>query len=157
MTLVLNSKPEEAMSDRSFIGVLVVDDSAPWCRFLVNALQANLQILVVGIVSDGIDAVRKTQDLQPDLILLDIGLPELNGIEAAKLIRKHSADSKIIFVTAEADPEIARTALDSGGLGYVVKSDAGRELSSAVEAVMLGKRYISRTLSGHGPAESEEG
>ena len=97
---------------------------------------------------DGLEAVQQAQDFRPELILLDIGLPTLNGIKAAQRIRDVSPDSKILFLTEESSPDVAEAALDAGGDGYVVKSDAGRELLAAVKAVSEGKRYISAKIGG---------
>jgi DNA-binding NarL/FixJ family response regulator len=101
---------------------------------------------IVGVVSDGLEAVLKAAELQPDLILLDVGLPKMNGIEAARRIRKVAPKSKILFLTQELDVDVARVAL-SEGHGYVVKSDADNELITAVEAVLQGKKFVSLQLS----------
>ena len=89
---------------------------------------------------------RKAVELKPDLILLDIGLPGLSGIEAARQIRKLVPESKIIFVTSESSAEVAQVALGLGAWGYVVKTSAGCELLTVVEAVISGKKFVSRTL-----------
>jgi CheY-like chemotaxis protein len=104
---------------------------------------------VIGVASDGLEAVLKTEALQPDLILLDIGLPKLSGIEAARRIRSAAPESRILFLSQEFDFDVARAALSAGGHAYVVKSDAENELIVAIEAVMVGKRYVSRKLAGH--------
>lgn len=104
---------------------------------------------VISVASDGLEAVLKTEALQPDLILLDVGLPKLNGIEAARRIRNTAPESKILFLSQESDLAVARAALSVGGHGYVVKSDAENELIAAIEAVLKGKRYLSRKLAGH--------
>jgi DNA-binding NarL/FixJ family response regulator len=93
---------------------------------LVATLGNNPNIRIICEVSDGAQAVKKANELQPDLILLDIGLPSLNGIEAARQIRGLSPKSKIIFVTQETSPEVVTEALEAGASGYVVKTDAGR-------------------------------
>src|SRR5208337_1963779 len=98
---------------------------------------------VIGEVSDGLDAVQKAVELQPDLILLDIGLPSLNGIEAAQRIRKLVPESKIVFLTQESSADVVQEALRLGARGYVVKMMAGSELLTAVEAVLLGKPFFS--------------
>jgi len=89
-------------------------------------------------------AVQKAAELCPDLILLDIGLPGLNGIEAGRQIRKLVPDAKIIFLTQESSDDVVRAALELGALGYVVKTQAGSDLLAAVDAVLQGKQYVSR-------------
>ena len=127
--------------------ILIVDDFEPWRRFVSSALQkVDSQILFE--VSDGLEAVYKAEDLRPDLILLDIGLPTLNGIKAARRIRDLSPDSKILFLSEESAPEVAEAALEAGGAGYLVKSDAGRELLPAVKALSDGRRYLGARLAG---------
>jgi YesN/AraC family two-component response regulator len=96
-----------------------------------------------------LEAVRKAMDLQPDLILLDIGLPKLSGIEAARRIRELSSRSKVIFLSENRSWDIAQEALRTGAGGYVVKTDAARELLPAVEAVLNGKRFVSASLAGN--------
>jgi two-component system, NarL family, nitrate/nitrite response regulator NarL len=98
---------------------------------------------IVGVASDGLEAIQKAGELQPDLILLDIGLPKVTGIEAARRIR-NVAKSKILFLSQESDLDVAQAALSEGGHGYVVKSDADDELFAAVETVMRGKKFVSR-------------
>ena len=126
----------------------MVDDFAHWQRFVVSKLGEKDNLRVVAVASDGLEAVLKAEELQPDLILLDIGLPTISGIEAARRIRKVAPKSKILFLTQELDPEVARAAFTKGGHGYVVKSDANNELFPAVEAVMQGKTFVSRRLAG---------
>ena len=104
---------------------------------------------MIGEVSDGLEAVQQAEELQPDLILLDIGLPTLNGIEAARRIRKVSPASRIPFVSENCSADIAEEALSTGASGYVVKSDAGGELLPAVKAVIEGRRFISASLASH--------
>jgi DNA-binding NarL/FixJ family response regulator len=105
-------------------------------------------LLVVGVASDGLEAILKTERLQPNLILLDIGLPRLDGIEAARRILSAAPESKILFLSQESDLDVARAALSAGGHGYVVKSDADDDLIGAIETVMEGERYLSRKLAG---------
>ena len=130
----------------SIVRVLVVDDYEPWRRYVCLTLQIYPRLQVVGELSDGLVAVQQAQQLRPDLILLDIGLPTLHGIEAARLIREVSPKSKILFLSENRSRDIAREALQTGALGYVVKSDAARDLLPAVEAVLEGRRFISRSL-----------
>ena len=134
---------------KSPIRVLVVEDYEPWRRYFSTALQKQTELQVIGEVSDGLEAVQQAEELQPDLILLDIGLPTLNGIEAARRIRKVSPASRILFVSENRSADIAEEALSTGASGYVVKSDTGSELLPAVKAVLEGKRFISASLAGH--------
>lgn len=96
-------------------------------------------------VSDGLEAVQKAKELKPDLILLDIGLPTLNGIEAARQIRSLAPESRIIFLSQESSPDVVEAALSLGASGYVVKRKAPGDLLLAVEAVVLGKQFLSGT------------
>jgi len=105
---------------------------------------------VISEASDGLEAVKEAQDLRPDLILLDLGLPTLNGIEAARRISSLSYGAKILFVSQQSSPDLVRAAFDVGALGYVLKSDAAHELLRAVEAVLRGQVYVSSGLTDRG-------
>jgi DNA-binding NarL/FixJ family response regulator len=131
------------LSRATSIRVLVVEDFLPYRQFVCSTLAGLPGLQVIGEVSNGIEAVQKAEELQPDLILLDIGLPSLNGIEAARRIRKLSPESKIIFVSQESSLDVMQTALDLGAMGYVVKANAGSDLVAAVEAVLSGKKFAS--------------
>jgi DNA-binding NarL/FixJ family response regulator len=134
--------------EKSSVGVLVVDDFEQWRRVVCTALQTKLGLQVLGEAADGLEAVEKAQDLQPDLVLLDIGLPTLNGIEAARRIRSVSPKSKVVFLTENQCCEVAEAALEEGASGYVVKSAFASELISAVEAVLRGRPFLSAKLTG---------
>jgi len=135
--------------DKSPIRVLVVEDYEPWRRFVSTTLQTQPELQVIGEAVDGLEAVQQAEELQPDLILLDIGLPTLNGIEAARRIRKLSPESKILFISQESSADVVQEALALGALGYVVKAHAGSELLVAVNAVLQGRQFIGSGLSGH--------
>jgi DNA-binding NarL/FixJ family response regulator len=125
---------------------MVVDDFDDWRRFVVSLLQQIPTLRVICEVSDGLEAVRKAEELKPDLILLDIGLPGLDGIEAARrIIRLHP--SKILFMSQQSDPEVVQEALSVGARGYLLKSDAGAELIAAVEAIVKGEPFLSGGLA----------
>jgi DNA-binding NarL/FixJ family response regulator len=127
----------------------VVDDFAGWRHFVIAKLRGNPSFQIIGVASDGLEAVLKAEELKPDLILLDIGLPRLNGIEAARRVRKVAPESKILFLSQELDADVVQAALSAGGHGYILKSDAGSELFAAVEAVMSGNKFVSRHLTGN--------
>jgi DNA-binding NarL/FixJ family response regulator len=135
-----------AVSKRS-IRVLVVDDHAPFRDFVRTAFQTRPELQIIGEVSDGVSAIQKAQELHPDLILLDIGLPMLNGIEASRRIHQLSPTSKILFVTENRSREMAEEVARSSFGGYVVKSDAASDLLPAVEAVLQGKHFVSASLT----------
>jgi DNA-binding NarL/FixJ family response regulator len=141
------SSPNRADADPSMLSVrvLVVDDWEPFRRFVCAELGKRADLQVVGEASDGLEAVQKAVELTPDLILLDIGLPTLNGIEAAQQIRDLVPESKIVFLSQETSADVVQEALDSGALGYVVKAKAGSELLAAVDAVLLGTTFIGST------------
>jgi DNA-binding NarL/FixJ family response regulator len=132
----------------SSVRVVVVDDYAPFRNFFCSTLRKNPELQIVAEIADGLEAVQKAEELQPDLILLDLGLPKLNGIEAARRIRKVAPQSKILFVSQESSPDVVEEALSLGPAGYVVKAYAASELLAAVEAVRQGKRFISAGLPG---------
>jgi DNA-binding NarL/FixJ family response regulator len=133
--------------------VLVVEDYEPFRRFICSALGKKSNLPIVGEVSDGLEAVLQVQELRPDLILLDIGLPTLNGIEAARRIRELSPNSKILFVSQESSAEIVEETFRVGALGYVSKTRAGVDLLAAVESVCQGRRFVSEGLAELVPPE----
>jgi DNA-binding NarL/FixJ family response regulator len=100
-------------------------------------------------VSDGLEAVKKAEELKPDLVLLDIGLPKLNGIEAARQIRQFSHNSKIVFLSMVKSVDIVQAALGTGALGYVCKADAQSDLLPAMEAVLRGEPFVSSSIKGY--------
>lgn len=136
------------------IRVLVVEDFEPFRRVITSTLHKQAELQIIAEVSDGLEAVRQAQELQPDLILLDIGLPMLNGIEAARRIRRVSPGSRILFVTQESSSDVVQEALHLGAQGYVVKSDAGSELLAAVNTVLQGETFLSRRIARYDFAET---
>jgi len=130
------------------IRVLVVDDYEPFRRFVRSTLQARPELQVVAEAADGLEAVRKAEELQPDLILLDIALPKQNGIQAAFRIQQVSPKSKILFCSANRSWDIAEEALRTGAYGYVAKSSAGSELLLAIEEVLQGNQFVTTSLVG---------
>jgi len=127
--------------------VLVVDDFLPWLRFVRVMFESRRDLNIIAVAVDGLEAVQKAQELQPDLILLDIGLPTMNGIEAARRIRRLSPNSKILFVSNEASREVAEEAIRLGAPGYLLKPDAARDLLLAVDAILRGELFVSSRLT----------
>jgi len=132
-----------------------VDDYERWREFVSTTLEKKSDLTIIGEASDGAEAVKQAQELQPDLILLDIGLPRLNGIEAAKQIHDVSPASKVLFLSENRSRETVEAALSIPASGYILKSDAARELLPAIEAALQGKRFVSARLAKRGSAGSD--
>ena len=130
------------------IRVMVVEDYEPFRQFICKTLANGRSLQVICELADGLQAVEKAEQLKPDLILLDIGLPTLNGVKAARQIRKLSPASKILFVSQESDADIVQQALALGAWGYVVKTKAASDLLAAVQAVCEGRHFVGEGLSG---------
>jgi DNA-binding NarL/FixJ family response regulator len=128
--------------------ILVVDDYEPWRRHLASTLGNHPHWQIVAEAADGPEAVAKAIDIRPDLILLDVGLPTLNGIEAARQIVERDPALDILFLSEHQSWEIAEAALHTGARGYLCKSDSGRELSPALDAVAAGRRFVAPRFGG---------
>jgi len=126
--------------------VLVVDDYEPWRQYVCAEVRKHARWCVIGEASDGLEAVRMAHALEPDLIVLDIGLPGINGIEAARRILGQRPDSRILFLTEQHSADIAEAALEAGGRGYLLKVDAGRDLLFAMEAVVNFGQFVTSGL-----------
>jgi DNA-binding NarL/FixJ family response regulator len=124
------------------LSILVVDDSRVWRQYVCSLLYRYLDRVVISEGSDGLEAVQKSEELQPDLVLLDIGLPNLNGLEAARLIRSVALRSRILFVTSYDWPELSHEAMNLGARGLVVKSRAVRELLPAISTIMRDEQFF---------------
>ena len=135
----------ETLSSR----VLVVEDSEPFRKFICSTLGKRPELQIVGEATDGLQAVQTAEELEPDLVVLDIGLPSLNGIEVARRIRNVSTQCKILFVTQEPSADVVQAALGTGAHGYIVKTDAGSELVEGVNAVLGGDQFVGRRFAGH--------
>jgi DNA-binding NarL/FixJ family response regulator len=135
--------------------ILVVDDFEPFRQFVCSMLREAWQPDVVCEATDGPEAVQQAERLRPSLILLDVGLPKLNGIEAARRIRKVSPESTILFLSQISDSDVVHEALSLGAQGYVLKSQVGANLRAAVEAVLRGERFVSEGLK-HNAATAPE-
>jgi DNA-binding NarL/FixJ family response regulator len=126
--------------------VLVADDYQPLRRFVSSTIAKLPQLKLVGEASDGLEALQKAQELQPEMILLDLNLPKLNGFEVARRIRERTPQLKIIFFSADRSFDTAEDALRMGAVGYLVKTDAGTKLVPAIEAALQGKQFVSSSL-----------
>ncbi|HEV2730384.1 MAG TPA: response regulator [Terriglobales bacterium] len=134
----------------STVRILVVEDYESFRQFICATLHKEVEPQAIFEASDGGQAIELARALHPDLILLDIGLPKLNGIEAARRIRELSPKSRILFVSQESSVDIVQEAFSAGASGYVVKTDAARELAMAVKAVLRGARFVGIRFAGHG-------
>ena len=123
--------------------VLIVEDYEPFSDLERVLLEEEPALQIAAVASDGLAALHAAEELQPDLILLDVGLPKMNGIETAGWLRELTPNSKIIFVTGERSPELLNRAFELGARGYVMKMDAVPELLSAIKAVLDGDKFVS--------------
>lgn len=125
------------------IRVLVVDDFEPLREAIRSILAARPELEIIGEASDGPEAVQKAVELKPDLILLDLGLPTMNGIEVARRFRELVPESRIILFTQDSSVDFVEEARRLGASGYVVKAKAGSQLLPAVDAVLSGKQSFA--------------
>ena len=130
----------------SVVRVLIVDDFTDWRQRVRGIISGMPQVEIVGEAADGLEAVVKAQQLEPDLILLDIGIPGLNGIEAARQIGKLCRKSKIAFLTENRCYELVEEAFEAGASGYILKSHFHTELIPGVTAMLKGKPFISHAM-----------
>ena len=128
------------------VRVLVVDDYEPFRRFVCATLEERPEFRLIGIAADGLEAVQKAAELQPDLILLDIGLPRLNGLEAALRITRLVPSATILFISQNNDPDVVAEAIGKGAGGFVRKQHANKELMPAIEAALRGDHFVSEGL-----------
>jgi DNA-binding NarL/FixJ family response regulator len=133
----------EPMSAR----ILVVDDHAAWAQHVSLQLGNDVRYRVIGVAADGADAIETAERLRPDLVVLDIELPGINGIEVARRILTRAPESRILFLSQNHLPEVAEDALATGAHGFVVKSDAGRDLRPAIAALLDGRSFVSARLA----------
>lgn len=131
------------MQENGCIRILLVDDHEAFRRYISSILQKQANWEIIGESDDGLQAIQKAEILQPDLILLDIGLPGINGIEAARQIGKVARQARIIFLTQESSPEVVQQAFELGAWAYITKAQAGSELLPALEAVSGGHRFVN--------------
>ena len=133
--------------------ILVVEDHPAFRRLICTALQQRAEFQITE-AADGLEAVWKADEFQPDVILLDINLPKLDGFEVAKEVRRLAPDARVLFMSQESSPDIVRQALSLGAHGYIHKASAGTDLLPAIDAVLDGRRFVSRSVAFPEPADA---
>jgi DNA-binding NarL/FixJ family response regulator len=128
--------------------ILIVDDHPVVRHGLRSLLKGRPEWEIVDEAEDGVQAVEKTNQLKPDVVVIDVSMPKMNGLEACRLIRKTTPESEVLIVTQHDSPQMLREALSAGARGYIVKSSAARDLLAAVEAVSEHRPFTSLN---HGP------
>jgi two-component system response regulator DegU len=134
--------------------VLVADDQARILRAVTALLGKSFD--VISLVSDGQAALEATLKLEPDLVVLDISMPGMSGIEVARELRKCSNRARIVFLTAHEDSHILASCLAAGGLGYIVKEVMDSDLIPAMNEALAGRVFVSRFSPGHGTPDEKE-
>lgn len=149
------------MSRLSRPRVLLADDHRLVAEGLKSLLSADFEL--VGVVEDGRALIEATKKLHPDVIVADITMPNLNGLDALALLKKDNPRVKVVFLTMHPEPAYARRALEAGALGYVLKHSAPAELIAAIRAALDGKTYVTPALAGEvlqsmrdGPAKAAD-
>ena len=127
--------------------ILVADDHEVVRRGLVVLLQGQSEWEICGEAGDGREAVEKTQKLKPDVVILDIGMPSLNGLEATRQILKSNPQTRVLILTLHDSDQVVREVLNAGARGFLLKSDAARDLVAAVEALRRDKTYFTSKVA----------
>ena len=128
------------------VRIVVADDFEPWRRSIVSMLKEDPELQVIHEASDGLEAVQACLELQPDVVLLDVSLPKLSGLEAARAIREASPHSKILFISMTRSQDVVREALRIGAAGYIAKTDVARDLLQGVKAAVADEEFLSFTV-----------
>ena len=125
--------------------VLLADDHAAVLAQIVNVLAGEFEI--VGSVGNGLDLVKVAAQLDPDVVVLDITMPGVDGIEAARQLQRAGCRAKLVFLTVHDDPDYLRAALQAGGNAYVIKSRLASDLVTAIREALAGRGFVSPTIS----------
>jgi len=129
-----------------FARILVIDDFLPWQHFVQGILESETDLKIIATATDGLEAVQKAKELQPDIILMDLSLPRMNGFEATRQIRMLSPASKILFLSEHRGSDLIESAFRVGGLGYVLKSDSYSDLLTGIRVLLRGQQVVSHSL-----------
>jgi len=132
-------------SNSSVVRILLVDDFEPFWKTVRSLILGRAELVIISEASDGFVAIKKAEELRPDLILMDIGLPSLNGIESARRILRNNSQMKILFLTEESSSDFVGEAFHLGARAYVVKRDARTDLLLGIDAVVRGETFVSRS------------
>jgi DNA-binding NarL/FixJ family response regulator len=145
-----------AATELSRTSVMLVEDHEMARRSIRMLLASDSSLSLIREITDGEEAVKAAAEMRPAVVLMDISLPGISGIEAARQIRRSSPEARIIFVSQHDAPAIVREALGIGAQGYVVKSDAGQDLLAAIRTTGAGKTFMSRSLRREKPSSVPE-
>lgn len=145
-SLSKGASEEFQSSGMSSTKILLVDDFLPWQRLVREILASEADLNITCFAGNGFEAVQKAQESQPDLILMDISLPVMDGLDAAHEIRRLLPRSKIVFVSEHRGSDIIQAAFDAGGSGYVLKSDSDSDLVPALRAALREEQFVSHSL-----------
>jgi DNA-binding NarL/FixJ family response regulator len=135
---------ERARQNHTTLRFLIADDHAVFADSLRVYLERTYS--VIGLVSDGRALVEEARRLKPDVIIVDVAMPLLNGLDAARRIRDQAPQTKFVFLTMRDDPNLAAAALELGAIGFVLKHSTGSELMTAIEHVLRGESYVTHKL-----------
>ena len=130
------------------IRVLVVDDYKEWQRSLQSRLESEPDLEIIGVANNGLEGAEKAAELQPDLVLMDLHMPLMNGLAATRRIREVSPNSKVLFVTENSSLALVSAAFEAGACGYVLKSDSADDLVPGIKALSQNKKFVSHGLWG---------
>jgi len=130
----------------SAIRILLVDDFPQWQRFLRTRFESEHDLTIIAVANDGLEGLQKATELQPDLVLMDLRMPIMNGLEATRRICQVSPNSRILFITESSCRDLVAAAFEAGSCGYILKSDCGADLLTGIRAILAGKQFVSRSL-----------
>jgi DNA-binding NarL/FixJ family response regulator len=146
MDIQIARKPRGKVRDGKKARILLADDHPDVIDKVIQLLEPSYEI--VGAIGDGQSLIYAAKKLKPDVLVIDITMPVLDGIEAAKILTAEGCESGIVFLTVHADPDYLRACLATGGLGYVVKARMSSDLPRAIEHALAERIFISPTMTG---------